>query len=244
MDLNQIHLDALVSSIPNFQNQHAVGHNPQNFIKSIISAVDDIAKRPLIEIQGILPNRQLSRSDIFDICNSSQYSLLYKTVCIFAWGFMSKKNPRIFFENWTKNENRINNILIQFQQGNIDRVSAYNLLNHPQLPGCGPAFFTKLLYFFSNGQSYIMDQWTGKSIELLFLDDARIGIIINNGSIARRNNGATYEAFCTRIERLTSVLNNQTKKNLTAEMTEEILFSNGGRGNKQGAWRKYLKENF
>jgi len=246
MDINQPHLDVLIGTISDFQSQQAVGYNPQNFANTIINKIDVAARQPLNQIHDVLPNRKLNRRDVFTICNSDQYSLLYKTICVFSWGFMqlNTNNPSDFFQAWNNNEHRINEILIRFRNGSIDRISAYNLLNNLRLPGCGPAFFTKLLYFFSDGQSYIMDQWTGKSIELLFVHDARVGIIFNNGSVARANTGATYEAFCTRIERLTNILNNVTRRNLTPEMTEEILFSNGGRGNAQGAWRKYLKENF
>jgi len=44
----------------------------------------------------------------------------------------------------------------------------YNDFFELDLQGCGPAFFTKIMFFFSsNLRCFIMDQWTSRSINLL-----------------------------------------------------------------------------
>lgn len=53
--------------------------------------------------------------------------------------------------------------------GGLSRCEAYRLfLGTGAIPGIGPAFFTKLIYFFSpTPDFYILDQWTAKSVNLL-----------------------------------------------------------------------------
>jgi hypothetical protein len=99
------------------------------------------------------------------------------------------------------------------------------------LPGLGVSFFTKLICFINpNLNGYILDQWTGKSVNLLF-DDQLIAIT-NYGWINDNNTPETYELFCQRIEEIALILG------CTPLEAEEKIFSNGGII--RGVWRQYI----
>jgi len=104
----------------------------------------------------------------------------------------------------------------------------------------GPAFFTKLIYFFGKSatdRGYIMDQWTARSANLL-LDTPLVHVIeTRSGSwVSDKNSEEVYEIFCQFIERLSHELN------VTTDLAEEIIFSNGNKGrlHTRGAWRDYV----
>lgn len=242
MSISPIHFNKFLELVANEDSQFEVGYKPSSFVRSILSRMKVSSATDLISLKDKVPTSMLSREKVFEICRKEDVNLLYKVICIFSWGNMllSTSNPVLFFGNWSKHENDIDKILKSFSSGEIDRVSAYNKLNELQLHGCGPAFFTKLLYFFGSG--YILDQWTGKSIELLFDREDQIGIIFSNGAISRKNTGEIYEKFCNRIEALTAHLNQNYGFNLTPGKTEELIFSSGGK--KPGLWRSYVKSQF
>jgi hypothetical protein len=99
----------------------------------------------------------------------------------------------------------------------------------------GPAYFTKLICFVNpNLKGYIMDQWTAKSINLIF--DNKIVALNNSGHVTDRNNAAIYEDFCLKIEYLADLLN------LKPIDLEENLFSNGGVN--KGKWRQFVVDNW
>jgi len=86
-----------------------------------------------------------------------------------AWGaqgtFQTVANAR---EAWAHRD-AIATKLLKLRSDKLTRAGAYNLFAGTNaLPGLGPAYFTKLLFFFSPTKSnYIMDQWTTKSMMLL-----------------------------------------------------------------------------
>jgi len=102
------------------------------------------------------------------------------------------------------------------------------------LKGMGPAFFTKLICFLNqNLDAFIMDQWTGKSINLLLGKNL---VQLNNlGLVTDDNDEEIYDQFCQQIEKLSELLE------CSPIQTEERIFSEG-RG--KGEWRNYLIENY
>ncbi len=79
-----------------------------------------------------------------------------------------------------------------------------------------------------------MDQWVGKSVNLLEGDD--IVFISNNSWVNDNNDAETYEVFCSLIDDLSDALN------CSGFEAEKQIFSIGGR--QKGKWRKYLIENY
>lgn len=250
MQINETHLSAFVSTIKHFRNQGTFGHNPTNFLNGIINHIGvNNTSQNLIKIQSTLPNKLLNRNDVFNICNNVELSLTYKVVCVFSWGGMRQAPGAsyLFFRNWDNYEKDLNQIIQNLRTNIYSRNWAYEKLKRMNMGGCRPAYYTKLLFFFGNGNTYIMDQWTSKSIELLWNLNDRIGIIFDHtcNYVQSSNHSGIYEEFCNRIELLTVIVNRQLNSNYTPTQIEEMIFSNGANnGQITGDWRAYVQANW
>jgi hypothetical protein len=116
------------------------------------------------------------------------------------------------------------------------RLEAYNAFALPygnNLPGLGPAYFTKLLYFFSPTPTiYILDRWTAKSINLL---NGFMLIKMNDcKAVHNRNTGENYQAYCEDIDAVAHMLGYR------GEQVEQMLFSNPDPV--LGHWRMHVAE--
>jgi hypothetical protein len=250
MPINEVHLNALLETIPQFQNQGAFGHVPRIFLNRIINRIDiNNRDQNLIDIQNEIPDIRLDRNSVFQICNNENYSFAYKVVSAFAWGAMrqSPTGAYLFFNNWNIYNNTLEDIIENFRNNATTREITYENIRNMQTQGCGPAYYTKLLFFFGYGNTYIMDQWTSKSIELLWTPEDRIGIIFDGQRryIQAANDGGIYDEFCNRLEQLTQIINDRLNSNYTANAIEEIIFSNGRyMGQLPGQWRQYVVNNW
>jgi hypothetical protein len=137
------------------------------------------------------------------------------------------------------------------RNNDIRRDDAYDYflkLHHTGIiKGLGPAFYTKLLYYFgkNNGWSaYIMDQWTSLSINYLTghnivqLNSVRNGNRTSN-YVSKYNDWRVYSNFNNLVEILAKKLTalDPNKKIYSGEETEIFIFSEGY---KKGAWRNHL----
>lgn len=115
------------------------------------------------------------------------------------------------------------------------RSAAYNLIcGEGAIKGHGPSFFTKLLYFFSPcPTSYIMDQWTAKSINLL---TGRLVVRMDGDFPSGDNTGANYQNFCEEVDAVAALIG------CSGQEAEERLFSRGGRP--RWRWREYVVRNW
>ena len=116
---------------------------------------------------------------------------------------------------------------------NLNRREAYTrfrtLRSANGLPGVGPAFFTKLIYFMGQGDGYILDQWTGRSINLLFGPLVHLSPVAGGWRVTDGNSAIHYERYCRCVERLAEMLT----ANDPSEV-ESALFA-------PGPWRDYLQ---
>ena len=112
----------------------------------------------------------------------------------------------------------------------------YNLRMHNQMPGLGPAYYTKLIFFaHPNHDGFIMDQWTARSINLLLGKPLVKTTKYSTSQLVHdKNNSDVYAEFCDAIRKLTSLTGLRDPK-----ITEEALFSGGGK--KPLEWRTYVK---
>ena len=193
------------------------------------------------QVQGIenLPeilNQQFNRNGLFEICGNENFSNLTLAVAILAWGGMRFDHARNLFQNW----NYLNPIIHDLRTGQIaTRHKAFEILQdnraNGNLPGLGIGYFTKLICFLDqNLNGYILDQWTGKSINLLWNEP--LVQISNLGWVTDENTPQIYEEFCQRLEHLAE------KLELEPLEAEERIFSIGGRN--PGQWRQYLNHNY
>jgi hypothetical protein len=156
-------------------------------------------------------------------------------IAILSWGGMNREHGKSLFNHkeWIEIIDGLKNKKIK------SRKEAYELFKNirkkGKLKGMGPAYFTKLICFVSpNLNGYIMDQWTSKSINLLF--DNKTVFLYNNGNVTDKNTAEIYEDFCRKIEYLADLLK------LNPIDLEENLFSNGGIN--KGKWRRFVVDNW
>ncbi len=114
---------------------------------------------------GPLPTEPVNRTDLRAFCRSPSSSPEACFIACMAWGMMRGANPQLA---WT-HRHRWLSIVERLRDGGISRADAYALFHNEQIPGLRTAYFTKLIYFLRpETDGYILDQWTGKSVALLF----------------------------------------------------------------------------
>jgi hypothetical protein len=178
---------------------------------------------------------KLTRTQLFNNDFSKDLSREELAIAILSWGGMNREHGKSLFQNkeWL-------NLIDKMRRNEITtRDEAYelfkNLRKNKKLKGMGPAYFTKLICFVNpNLKGYIMDQWTSKSINLLF--DSKIVLLTNSGHVGDKNSAAVYDDFCLKIEYLAGLLK------LKPIDLEENLFSNGGVN--KGKWRQFVLNNW
>ncbi len=157
-------------------------------------------------------------------------------IAISAWGKMRHDHGR---RAWAKRNEWRDTIEGMRQSHRSTRAQTYEvfrgLRKAKQLPGVGPAYFTKIMFFlFPELNAYILDQWTARSINILYPE----GELIDLGpskNVLDSNTGDAYEAFCLKIEDLARKIGQSPIE------TEKIIFSGGGRN--PAPWRAYVVAN-
>ena len=185
----------------------------------------------------LLPNTQLTRAQVMRICRDPTYPVLFGYVCAMAWGLQGAE-PRGFGHVVAAWGNRVSieQKLLALRAGGLTRRDAYNLFTGGNgVPGLGPAYFTKLLYFFGNGlNGYIMDQWSGKSVNLLTATQV---VRMSGNSVSNLNKGGNYQAFCEEVDAMASLL-----RGVPGDQVEEMMMSRGGR--QPWPWRAHVRKHW
>jgi hypothetical protein len=178
---------------------------------------------------------KLTRSELLDSKFINDLTNEELAIAILSWGGMNREHGKSLFQHkeWL-------DLIIRMRTNEMKtRKQAYelfmNLRKNKKLKGMGPAYFSKLICFVCpNLKGYIMDQWTSKSINLLF--DNKTVFLNNNGNVTDKNTAEIYEDFCSKIECLAELLR------LNPIDLEENLFSNGGVN--KGKWRLFVVDNW
>jgi len=184
--------------------------------------------------QAMLPNYQLDRTAVRSICQNPKKSVLFGYVYVMAWGGQGSRQGghRHIINAWNTRQ-QFKRHLRTLRKGKLSRIDAYNLLKHAAIPGLGPSFFTKLLYFFNPTPSfYIMDQWTAKSVN--FLTGNRV-VRMGGKAPSDNNTGGNYQAFCEEVDLIAGLLG------CSGQVAEERLYSQGGH---RWPWRAYVHANW
>jgi hypothetical protein len=162
----------------------------------------------------------MDRGRLFKFCAQSDAEAedIFLAVC--AWGGMRVNNGKRAWpcaSDWGP-------VINKLRTDCADRREAYQLFSclrdENNLPGVGPAYFTKLIFFVRPSLcGYIMDQWTARSINLLYGKTIRL----THGQSVAENDPEIYEDFCRKIENVAERLRRPP------EEAERALFSSGGR---------------
>lgn len=211
--LNEIHFQKLV------QCEHPT--TPWKGIKAKDWAVS--AKIP--NLDG-LPDKHLNRNELREHCSKDATKIASPEACfvaVMSWGGMRPRNGRLAW----KDQEKWLPIVEQLRNGRLSRRDAYERFAGARIGGLGPAFFTKLIFFLRpDADGYILDQWTGKSISILY-DSGRVKF--DGNYLSRRTSADDYEFFCKLIELTSRYAGNSPNE------TEDRLFS---RSNSE--WRNYV----
>lgn len=181
-----------------------------------------------------MPALVLTRHQVRQECQDSSKPVLHGYICAMAWGLQGASRTGANVTAAWAQRDRIERRLEQLRSGGLSRAEAYDLFAEDPIPGLGPSYFTKLLYFFQPGEvdRFIMDQWTGKAINLL----TGLQVVRMYGDAPNdRNTGENYDWFCRVIEVIAKQLGN------TPDEVEQRLFSSGGQHRKpRGPWRTHV----
>jgi hypothetical protein len=208
------------------------GRIPTDWCDSVLNAGSRPSKDILSRLQQV-GSSHLTRDELRTICRDRNENVLVGYICTMAWGAQHARNARTA---WARRE-ELNPRLNRLRNESLARAAAYDLFTGVDIPGLGPAYFTKLLYFFSpSSANYIMDQWTAKSMILLTGDRLVEMSMVPPGGPTRLNSGRNYQRFCEAIDCLAR------KLHLSGEKTEELIFSAGGRN--AGCWRRHVREHW
>ena len=227
MQLNAKHYTSLVSSIHGESDWS--GQNPRQWASFIIGKDHDLI--------SWLPNNSQSRQQLHDYCADACNSVEACFLAVMAWGGMRRDHGRTAWRALNSTHKQLwKTLAVMRTEKSLSREEVYDILNKANIKGLGPAYFTKLMFFFSPLKNcYILDQWTARSASLL-LDKDNFPIRMHLGKTVMRNNPATlYEIFCQLIEGLAQ---DASFKGLRPDQIEECLF--GGRNSE---WRHYVKQN-
>lgn len=215
---------------PPYQQQHwnvfsGFPHSPQGAVGAAPAAWVNGLGLSGVPQSKKLGRRQLTREQVRKICTLPQNHVLLGYVSAMAWGGQdrglgSAANAKKAWANRVQLEQHLTTL----RMGGLSRQAAYRLFVGPsRIPGLGPSFFTKLLYFFSlnspgGQQPYIVDNVILRSVALL--TGHPFGIKATAGG---------YQACCEEIDSIAVALG------CTGEEAEERLFCR-----KKGPWRNYV----
>lgn len=183
--------------------------------------------------------RPLQRADLVRLRDAGETDLLDLCAFIFAWGGMKTPAGSALFSSSCTEWIGVSQAIYEGRMSISEGYERYHRLSGcGQLPGCGPAYYTKLLFFLPRSgrdRGVIMDQWTARSINLL--TGTKIVSIRGTGRAAwvlPANDAAVYETFCGAVGALAAEIS------ASIEETEMRLFSEGGRS--PAVWRKHVIE--
>lgn len=180
----------------------------------------------------------------------AETSPLARAMLVLSWGGMRTRNAGLLLND---RSSQWLTLIDRMWNGDIDATAAYaefsSLRRAPVgarkgLPGMGPAYFTKLIFFLcrDNRPGYIMDQWTACSVNLLCGQDVvltdvhkswnRSGRLVEGYTVSDQNSADNYRAFNAVIEDLV------TRSNAADGEEIELALFDQGRGS--GKWRNYV----
>lgn len=179
------------------------------------------------DVLAELPTGEPTESEVKAFCRSSASD----HACFFyvgGWGGMRLPNARRAYaerSKWLP-------IMRAMRGGKCsDPGALFDRFADERIPGLAPAYFTKLMYFCcSKGNCYILDQWTARSINLIFGTGNHLIYMSSRTWVDRRNTGVQYLNYCAIVEKIADILHKSPRE------IEKAMFAGSAH-----PWRKYLK---
>lgn len=184
-----------------------------------------------------LPEGRINRKLLAAICNDMNTPTEVAFLAIMAWGGMNRRYGRTAWQNREQGLlEAMNDIRGKTSTAGALYSVFHSLSLNGRLPGIGPAYFTKLIFFLSpRSNAYIMDQWTAKSINLLFGSQIHLIVGPDRGrdTVSKKNSSKTYEQFCANVDALA------LKMGCNGAEAERRIFSQARPS--PDHWRHYVK---
>lgn len=269
VDINNEHFDKLVEccqgilALPSSERKSAwIGKSTAAWVRSVTKSQHSafLGVDPTTFSEAPFDRQELSGKITRSRENLSDQNLREIVIDILAWGVMSVRNARLALPKW----NDWKAPCIALLQG-CDAVDAYNKfyrLQHSKvLSGIGPAYYTKIIYFLGKGDGLIMDQWTSRSVNLIFgkeLIDLQAGQqkatkTDRTYTVKQTNGPEIYAAYNEAVEIIAKNLSERLSQKISPSDAEEFLFSFTTDRKKsphlsddhyyvETAWRKYVEE--
>ncbi len=203
-----------------------------------------------------LPSGNLTRDQLFSLWTTAP-SVESAFLATMAWGGMKRGHGRLIWQHrpaWAP-------ICESLANGEFTPGAAYEAFRlkraDSQLPGMGPAYFTKLIFFATGahakatGNAFILDQWTARSVHCLtnqfdwprvsldYATKKRFARTLDPRSVrvtvSDRVSASDYQNYCGFVERLAKRLGIDPPHFL-----EEKMFGIGGRS--PSVWRRFLMQ--
>jgi hypothetical protein len=203
---------------------------------------------PLLKTLNL--DEKLTRHEVENVIRNAHLSEVDASMVIFAWGGMTVKNGKLIFSaksHWSK-------IVSGLRSEKFTYLEAYDqflrLSLQGLMPGCGPAYYTKLIFFLTkhlDRRGFIMDQWLGRSVNLLAgreivrLDRPRREVPIKKRYVHKENSCSAYAEFCEAICNLSQISGETNPDMRIREENVEMRLFSEGRG--KGEWRNYVIAN-
>ena len=157
----------LRDSFPKPPTQTAVGRVPVEYLKAVNGG--DHSTRLLSLLDGQF--RRLRRSRVHEICRDENIPVLEAYAVAMAWG---GQHPVHFSSSIEEpSRSRLERMLHELRNSRNHREKDFEVVQSActRIRGLGISFFSKLLFFFRpDPDAFILDQWTAKSMDLLFED--------------------------------------------------------------------------
>lgn len=236
--VNKGSYDVLEKAIKLLKDQSPFGSAPREWLTWVYK---DSNNQLLKQSLSLVSDKPIRREDIYQMVTSRNIETITCVATILAWGGMQRPNGSSALSTvsyWLP-------VCDEIRSGKLSRIEGYEKLMSirikNQMIGMGPAFFTKLIFFLMHGQKnqgYIMDQWTGASVNLLSESElVKLKKQKNKKKntyseiVDDKNTAKDYENFCSYVEYLAEKL----KQN---PVSVELAMFSEGRG--KGTWRNYV----
>tara|TARA_X000000950_G_C13772086_1_gene601422 strand:+ start:54 stop:1085 length:1032 start_codon:yes stop_codon:yes gene_type:complete len=174
---------------------------------------------------------------------------------VLIWGGHKESSLLNVLNYFEDNKEKLNEVTVMLREASHSPEEVYSTLK--DVKGLGPAYFTKILYFYThafdkkwNHKSYIMDQFTSKSMNLLRMESKKYDINLSQDylkvkdSLDNNTSYSMYKNYNKDIEKLVQFFQEKGNKNVNADIIEVMLF---GDSNKKSStpfrkWRLYTNQ--